>query len=69
MPKCYHYCFRYGKIVSTKAILDKQTNVCKGKCLGEEIWCDLVRVLMEGNTVTPCVFHVQGMGLWTLRAR
>ena len=23
-------CFRFGKIVSTKAILDKETNLCKG---------------------------------------
>ena len=26
----YDMCISYGKIVSTKAILDKQTNICKG---------------------------------------
>lgn len=30
------YC-RYGKIVSTKAILDKQTNLCKGECIPEPL--------------------------------
>lgn len=28
---CLVLCFRYGKIVSTKAILDKTTNKCKGE--------------------------------------
>ena len=25
-------CFRYGKIISTKAIIDQTTNKCKGEC-------------------------------------
>lgn len=29
--KCHSCFYRYGKIVSTKAILDKNTNQCKGK--------------------------------------
>lgn len=34
------FCFlhRYGKIVSTKAILDKNTNQCKGTCNVSTLW-------------------------------
>lgn len=33
--RCFFFC-RYGKIVSTKAILDKTTNKCKGELLKNE---------------------------------
>lgn len=59
--------FRYGKIVSTKAILDKTTNKCKGEVADGPRLAGSVCFLLMVKFVAAIVAIIrQVTALWTL---